>query len=104
MRIIFIDCIINLYSLYYKLVKRMAVIYEHGQVVIPKYIREMFKLTPGTRVSFVPQNGELVLKSEYDVLKEFEELTSMADSTFAETEHRIKEVENRRKKAILHVH
>ena len=81
----------------------MSVIYEHGQVVIPKHIRDMFKLTPGTRVSFIPQNGQLVLKSEYDVLKEFEELTSMADSTFDETEKRIKAVENKRKKAILDV-
>ena len=81
----------------------MSVIYEHGQVVIPKHIREMFKLTPGTRVNFVPQNGELVLKSEYDVLKEFESLCKLGKHTHAETTRLMKEAEEQRKREILNV-
>ncbi len=99
----FIDCIINIYSTYYKLVKRMAEIYTHGQVVIPKYIRDMFNLTPGTQVHFVVENNEIKIRPQNDVLKEFEELCSMADMSDAQVNELIKKTERIRRKEMLHV-
>ncbi len=38
-----------------------AIVGAKGQVVIPKKIRAMFNIKPGTRVHFEARNGEIVL-------------------------------------------
>ena len=38
-----------------------AIVGAKGQVVIPKKIRAMFYIKPGTRVHFEARNGEIVL-------------------------------------------
>ena len=81
----------------------MSVIYENGQVVIPKHLRKRFNLTSGSRVRFREQCGNLIIEPEYDVVAEFERLCSMGTSTFEQTEKKIKEVEEKRKREILNV-
>jgi len=99
----FIDCIINIYSANYKLVKRMAEIYTHGQVVIPKYIRDMFNLTPGTQVQIIVENNEIKIKPQDKVLEEFRALCAMADMTDAEVEKSILKTREKRQKEWLNV-
>jgi len=38
-----------------------SIVGAKGQVVIPKKIRAMFQIKPGTRVHFAARNGEVVL-------------------------------------------
>jgi AbrB family looped-hinge helix DNA binding protein len=99
-KIKFIERDINNYSLNYKLVDYMSVIYENGQVVIPKHIRDRFNLRPGTQVSFRVEGNQIVLKSDYDVLAEFEALCSEGDSSHEETEKLIKKTEERRRREL----
>ena len=81
----------------------MSVIYENGQVVIPKHLRKMFNLTPGSRVEFIVDGDELKVRPEYDVMAEFELLCSQGTHTQEETEKLIKKVEEQRKREILNV-
>lgn len=81
----------------------MAEIYEHGQVVIPKYIRDMFRLKPGTQVQFVVENNEIKLKPTERVLEEFRTLCAQADMTDREVDELIKKTEEKRKKEWLNV-
>ena len=39
-----------------------SVVTIKGQVVIPRRIRSLLHITPGTRVRFEPHRGEIVLK------------------------------------------
>ncbi len=81
----------------------MAEIYQHGQVVIPKYIRDMFGLMPGARVRFSVKDNEIRICPEEDVMAEFERLTSGAGASFEETERLIRKTEGKRKKEWLDV-
>jgi AbrB family looped-hinge helix DNA binding protein len=81
----------------------MAEIYEHGQVVIPKYIREMFGLKPGAQVQFVVENNEIKLKPQDRVLEEFRALCAQADLTDVEVERSIIQTRDKRQKEWLNV-
>ncbi len=81
----------------------MAEIYTHGQVVIPKYIRDMFKLSPGTQVQIVVENNEIKIKPQDRVLEEFRALCAMADMTDEEVKKSIIQTQEKRKKEMLHV-
>ena len=81
----------------------MAEIYEKGQVVIPKFIRDMFGFKPGTGVEFKVEGNRVYIEKEYNWLAEFEALCAEGTSTFEETEKSIKEVERKRAKEILDV-
>ena len=74
----------------------MAEIYEKGQVVIPKYIRDMFGFTPGTKVRFRVQQQMVVLEKDdfAESLDAF--LKKYAKRTFKETEKIIKEAREER--------
>jgi len=84
----------------------MSVIYENGQVVIPKHLRKRFNLTPGSRVRFYEKDNKLVMEPEYDVLAEFEALCSdgtLSNLSDKEVDELIKKTEEKRKKEILNV-
>jgi len=49
----------------------MVEIYERGQIVIPKYIRDMLKLTPGTNLN-VTVEGEKIVLERYDPIEELD--------------------------------
>ncbi len=81
----------------------MPIIYENGQVVIPKHLRESLNLTPGTHVQFIVENDCLKIRSEKDTMVEFERLCLQGSHTQKETEQLIKKIEEKQKKEILNV-
>jgi len=36
---------------------------KKGQIVVPKKFREKYRIKPGTRVAFIENNGELIIKA-----------------------------------------
>jgi AbrB family looped-hinge helix DNA binding protein len=82
----------------------MAEVYEKGQVVIPKFIRDMFGFKPGTGVAFKVEGKRVYIEKEYDWKAEFEALCAEGKSTFEETEREIKRLERKRTKEIMDVH
>ena len=72
----------------------MGEVYEKGQVLIPKYIRDMFNIKPGSQVSFRVENNKIILDPADDWIKEFRELRSqLKKRSFKDTEKAIKEAE-----------
>ena len=69
----------------------MVQMYEKGQIVIPKYIRDALHLKPGAQLAARMENRKIILEAEDDYFEEFERLTSEHAHTFsdAETEKRI---------------
>jgi AbrB family looped-hinge helix DNA binding protein len=55
----------------YEMVKPMVEVYERGQIVIPKYIRDMLKITPGTNLSATVENGKIILE-RFDPIEELD--------------------------------
>ncbi|MCX6769427.1 MAG: hypothetical protein NT051_01975 [Candidatus Micrarchaeota archaeon] len=81
----------------------MAEIYEKGQVVIPKFIRDMFGFQPGTEVGFKVEGKRVYLEKKYDWKAEFEALCKEGKSTDEDVEKAIREVEKKRTREILNV-
>ena len=48
-------------------------VYERGQIVIPKYIREMLKITPGTQLN-VSLEGRKIVLEQYDPIEELDKI------------------------------
>ena len=69
----------------------MVHMYEKGQIVIPKYIRDALHLKPGSQLQARMENRRIILEAEDDYFEEFERLTSGHTHKFsdAETEKRI---------------
>ena len=82
----------------------MGEIYEKGQVVIPKYIRDMFKLTPGTHVNFKVEDSRIVIEPAYNTLEEFCKLSSSAKRSGKETERLIAKTQKKMEGEWLNVH
>jgi AbrB family looped-hinge helix DNA binding protein len=81
----------------------MAEIYEKGQVVLPKHMREALKMYPGMKVAFrMEQNGILVQPTQ-GWLDEFHSLCSEADMTSKELREAIKASREKRRKEMLNV-
>lgn len=55
----------------YELVKRMVEVYERGQIVIPKYIRDMLHITPGTQLNAHVEGNKIILE-QFDFVKELD--------------------------------
>ena len=51
-------------------------VYEQGQVVIPKHIRDMLGIKPKTKVSFSIEGDKIIIKKSESVMKWFEELAN----------------------------
>ena len=81
----------------------MAEIYEKGQVVIPKFIRDMFGFKPGTEVGFKIDGNRVYIERSYDALAEFRKLRAEATATDEEVERAIRQNERKRNKERLHV-
>ena len=82
----------------------MAEIYEKGQVVIPKFIRDMFGFKPGTEVGFKIEGQRVYLEKKYDVAAEFEAICKEGRMSDADIEKAIHEVEQKRHREIMDVH
>lgn len=82
----------------------MAEIYEKGQVVIPKYLRDEFRMYPGTQVAFKRTGKGVLVVPAYNVQEEMEKLREEgATMSDAEVRKSIKEVEKKRLKEMLDV-
>lgn len=83
----------------------MAEVYERGQVVIPKYIRTMLRLTPGRKVNFRVEGTKLVMETEtVDAwLEELKHIRSTAIMSHREVMESIEKTEKKRRKEMLHV-
>ena len=81
----------------------MAEIYTKGQVVIPKYIRDMFNLHPGSQVHFNVENNRIYIDTTQEVLDEMERLACSGTNTFEQTQKEIRQVERKRLERIRHV-
>ncbi len=81
----------------------MAEIYEKGQVVIPKFIRDMFGFKPGTEVGFRVEGQRVYLEKKYDVAAEFEAICKEGRMSDAAIEKAIREVEQKRHREIMNV-
>jgi len=81
----------------------MAEIYEKGQVVIPKFIRDMFGFKPGTEVGFKIEGQRVYLEKKYDVAAEFEALCKEGSMSDKEIEKAILDDERKKHKEKMHV-
>lgn len=63
----------------------MAEVYEKGQVLIPKYIRDALRITPGTKVNVRLEGNRAVIDTSESFFEEFEQLTSNNKSSGKET-------------------
>ncbi len=67
----------------------MVEVYDKGQIVIPKYIRDMLHLVPGTQLNARVEARKIILEPADDYFEEFERLTSHPAHSDQETEKRI---------------
>ena len=66
-------------------------VYDRGQLVIPRYIRELLGWHKGTKISFHVEGNSVVLKRSDDVLSEMEALAKEANLSEKEVEKMAKE-------------
>lgn len=74
----------------------MIEVYERGQMVLPKYVRDILNIGKGTKLCESLQDGGLFLKPSSSWLEEFRELRKEATSTDEEIEQAIKEAHEKR--------
>ncbi len=82
----------------------MVQIYQKGQIVIPKYIRELFNLRKGDEVSVTVKEEKIIIEPTNKVLKEFNRLCAQADMTDKEVGEMIKKAEKKRLKRWMDVY
>ncbi len=81
----------------------MPEIYEKGQVVIPKFIRDMFGFKPGTEVGFRIEGQRIYIEKGYDWRAEFEALCREGRMSDSEVEKAILENERKMHREKMHV-
>lgn len=70
----------------------MAEVYEKGQVILPKKVRDAYKLYPGTKVTFSMEKEGVLVRREDDWLAEFRAIrATMAKHSGKETTRLIAE-------------
>ncbi len=67
----------------------MVEVYDKGQIVIPKYIRDMLHITPHSHLNARVEARKIILEPADDYFEEFEFLTSRPAHSDGETEKRI---------------
>jgi AbrB family looped-hinge helix DNA binding protein len=85
----------------YELVVQMVEVYERGQIVIPKYIRDMLKINPGTNLSVSVDAGKIILE-KYDPIEELDKIRAeCATYTTKELDFELARIEKKRKKELM---
>lgn len=82
----------------------MVELYERGQIVIPKYIRDLLHLQPGAEMHIKVEQSRIILEPASSFMEEFERLTSRGRSSDAETERKMKIAEKKMHEDWEHVH
>jgi len=86
----------KIHTAQYEMVMQMVEVYERGQIVIPKYIREMLKITPGTQLN-VSVEGRKIILEQYDPIEELDKFRAQnAVYTTKELDRVMKELEKKR--------
>ena len=67
----------------------MVEVYDKGQMVIPKYIRDMLHIVPGSHLHASMEGRKIILEPADDYFEEFERLTSKNAHSDEKTEERI---------------
>ncbi len=81
----------------------MAEVYEKGQILIPKYIRDALKITPGSQVNVRLEDNRAVIETPAAFLEEFERLTSHNKSSAGKTAKLIEKSRKKMEEEWLHV-
>ena len=81
----------------------MVQMYEKGQIVIPKRIRDQLHLKAGSQLTARVENSKIILESDDDYFEEFERLTSGHTSSDAETDKRILQSKKKMLEGWMHV-
>ncbi len=82
----------------------MPEIYARGQVVIPKRIRQMLKLTPGRKVSFRVEGQKVVMEPVDVWLEELDRIRATAATmSHKELMKSIERIERKRGREMMHV-
>lgn len=85
----------------YESVVPMVEVYERGQIVIPKYIRDMLKITPGTNLNVNVEGGKIVLE-KYDPIEELDKIRAeCAVYTSKELDRELARIEKKRKAELM---
>ncbi len=67
----------------------MAVVYEKGLVLLPKYIRDALGLVKGSKVNFRLENNKAVIEPANATLEEFRKIRATATRSQAEVDKHI---------------
>jgi len=98
------DPVLYSYTDQYNFSDLMSEVYEKGQVVIPKYLRDMFNIRPGSQVQFSVENNRIYIDPAEAAIAEVERLRKKyAKSDFDTIQREIKETERKRMKRLLDV-
>ena len=79
----------------------MVEVYERGQIVIPKYVRDMLNIFPGTHLNIRVEDRKIILEQSstwFDELKEIQ--SDMPKYEFKQIMKMIDETEGKRKKEL----
>ena len=80
----------------------MVEVYERGQIVIPKYAREMLKINPGANLQMTIEGRKLVFEQK-DALEEMKAIGAGAAMTDTELEKKTESLLKKRQKSWLNV-
>lgn len=81
----------------------MAVVYEKGLVLLPKFIRDALGLVKGSRVNFRLEDNKAVIEPENASLEQLRKLRATAFRTDEETERHMELVKKKMEEELLHV-
>lgn len=81
----------------------MVEMFDRGQIVLPKYVRDRLKLKKGTQFSVDIEGQKIILEPQNSWLEEFHKLAAEADMSDEEVRHAILECREKRRKAMLDV-
>lgn len=87
----------------YELVRSLVRVYERGQIVLPKDIRDMLHIAPGTELNARVEGNKIILEQN-DFAKELDAFRAKyATMTDKEVDAAIKKAEKKMHEDMLHV-
>ena len=91
----------KIHTAQYEPVFPMVEVYERGQIVIPKYIRDALKINPGTNLNVSVDAGRIILE-KCDPVKEMDSIRSeCAVYSSKELDRKLANIEKKRKTELM---